>query len=261
MILKALITFTLALTGAANCSGLDDMFLLDVNSAPFSKNAFSLEPGNVCSRGYGFMLMHTNPYQNAALNWDLFAARYGFDEIGLAAYFRSYRLENLYNNSLFAFGPAFSVGRGIFARGTLSYEREEFKTVGNYSRIDLAGIISVHKGGLTGQARLEGLNLKKQYAHANTNNPRQLIDISYFVNDKLRLSAGISRDSQKRTRWCFEQELALTGNFSLQLGYINNPNTLQWGLDFSYGSFRFLLNYIATNKLNDTIILGISAVR
>jgi hypothetical protein len=221
-------------------------------------SGLSFEPSRLCRAGYGAAVMHTDPHGIDDLSWDYAAARYGRGEFGGYAAVRSYRLKNLYNDVTITAGLAARIYRGIYSSISLSSQNEEFNEAENFNRASASFRVSYDGVDFVSQAGLDEIVIKKPYDIPGDWRPEPIFRATYFVSDDIAISAGYRRDTLGRGRWRFGQEAILAGGLGIRLGYLNNPNTLEWGLDLSYKSIRFMFDYLAANKLSDTVILGIS---
>ena len=83
--------------GMAFGSGFDSSVLEHFNY-PALAGGLSFEPSRLCQAGYGALFLHAEPYQIGTLSWDFAAARFGWRGLGVYGVFRSYRLDDIYNN-------------------------------------------------------------------------------------------------------------------------------------------------------------------
>jgi hypothetical protein len=244
--------------GAASGSGFDHTVLERFDYAGLSGGEISFEPSRLCRPGFGALFLHTDPYQISSLSWDFAAARYSWRGLGFYASYRSYRLERLYNDVTASAGLAAPIYNRIYSLLLVSHRYEEYCGAGNYGRLDATLRISYNGGDFVGQAGLEEIVLKKPYEIPGGYRPEPTVRATYFASADIGLFVGFRHDTLGRGRWTFGQEVAITPGFHLRLGFTNNPNALEWGLDLSYKSLTFIFDYKAVNKLSDTVIIGLS---
>jgi hypothetical protein len=78
------------------------------------------------------------------------------------------------------------------------------------------------------------------------------------IGDGMIFSGGFRESSQSKGRWFFKQDITIIKGTDLELGYMNNPNLLQWGLDLSWKSFRLSFGYLVISRLNNTMLIGLA---
>jgi hypothetical protein len=254
----ALMTLLLAAAGSAFGSGFDQAVLERFNYPGPSIGGLSFEPSLLCQPGYGAIFLHTDPYRVEALSWDFAAARYGWRSLGFYASFRSYRLERLYNDVTIKAGVASHIYKGIYSSVSVARRREDFKGNDDFARLTCDFRVSYDGGIFIAQAGLEEMAIKDPYVAPAGGRSEPAIRATYYATEDIGLSAGYRRDQFNRGRWAFAQDVALAKGFRLRIAYTNNPGTLEWGLDLSYKTLTFLIDYMAANKLSDTVILGLS---
>jgi hypothetical protein len=253
-----LIMLIMAASKSAAGSEFDYVLLERLNYAGLSNTGLRLEPSRLCRPGSGAMVLHTNPYRLDDLYWNFAAARYGWRGLGGYVAFRSYRLGDLYNDVTITVGLAAHLYKGIYSSVSLARRREEFKGDDDFTRSACDFHISYDGGLIVAQVGLEELVTSNPYQVPGGGRSVPVLRATCFASDQIALLAGYRRDEFDRGRWHFGQDMTVTGGLQLRLAYVNNPNTLEWGLDFSYKSLRLGFGYLAANKLNDTVILGFS---
>ena len=81
---------------------------------------------------------------------------------------------------------------------------------------------------------------------------------SIDLGDGMIFSMGFKSLYTMQSRWFFKQDINIIKGADLELGYLNNPNILQWGLDLSWKSVRLSFAYQGIGKLNDSVVMGLS---
>ncbi len=244
--------------GAAAGSEFDHAILERVNFPASPGEGLSLDPSLLCRPGYGATFLHTNPYRVSGLSWDFVFAHYGRRGLGIFGAFRSYRLSDLYNDLTITAGVASHVYRGLFSSLSVSRRREDFKGDDDFARTACDFRVSYDGGVVVAQAGLEEMVIQNPYAIPAGGRSEPALRATYFATPEIALSAGFRRDQFGRDRFTFGQDVAIIRGLRLRLGYMSNPGTLDWGLDLSYKSLTFMFDYIAANRLSDSVILGLS---
>lgn len=228
---------------------------------PAADRGFSFEPASVCSSGYGAIFIHGNPYQNAALSWDFASARYGFGRLGILASYRIYALDDLYGDATYSLGVASKMVNKTYLHISGRYSRESFEGVGNFSGVDCEIRASYHRDNFIGLVGFDGLNLNKPYENAALDQANPSATLIYSHPGSYVLAAGFKRSGAAWNRWYFDHRIQLAPSLDMRLGYITNPNVVEWGLDLTHKSFRLIFTYLGVSRLNDTILFGISVGR
>jgi hypothetical protein len=252
-ILIALILFPIQL---AISSGLDEMILWRYESPIIPKGQLSFAPNQICSKGPGILLLHSNPYSLSSLNWDYATVKYGWGYWGIIGGLKSYALSDLYNDYKASLGMAYEPIEVLAVSASCDYGKLKFGSDTNFSRFDLNLGLSYLRKNLAGVIAVNRINLKKPYNYSEKAEPMVMGSID--LGEGMIFSSGFRSQSSGEDRWFFTQNINIIKDIDLQLGYMNNPNILQWGLDLSWRSFRLGVGYMAISKLNDTLIMGIS---
>ncbi len=124
--------------------------------------------------------------------------------------------------------------------------------------MELTLILKYHfkKNNLAGAMSLNRINLEKPYDYSRQIEPAVMGAVD--LGDGMIFSAGFRESEGKQGRWFFKQDIAIVKGADLELGYMNNPNILRWGLDLSWKSLRLSFSYLAISRLNDTMVIGLS---
>jgi hypothetical protein len=220
-------------------------------------SGYSVSPDNVCQTNYNAIFLHSNPYQLRDLNWDYISAKAGYGKWGLSAAIRSYRLTDLYNDMMVSIAGALRLTQQFyFALGT-SFGREKFGNTTEYDRADmnlhavyLIKPIAIHGG-------LDRVCLKKPYQFYNKS-ARPFVVCNLTTSECSVFSAGYKQIEPERGRWLLSQDLSVSSNLSLSIAYLTYPDLLQCGLDLRWKKITFSAIYQGIDKLDDTIIWGLS---
>jgi hypothetical protein len=239
-------------------SGFDRVILERLYHPTLNGKGFSFEPSRLCRPGYNAIFLHTNPYRIGALSWDFAAGRIGWRGLGFYASFRSYRLDDLYNDMTITVGAAAQIYRGAYISVSAARQREDFEGNDDFGGLTSDVRVSYDRGAVVVQAGLERMIIKNPYDISRGERSEPVFRASYFASEDISLTAAYRRDQFGRGRWAFGQAAAVTRGIWLRIGYMSNPSTLEWGLDLSYKTFTFIFDYRAANKLSDTVILGLS---
>jgi len=223
-----------------------------------SEHGICLEASRLCRQGYTMAFLHTNPYRVNSLSWDFAVARYGWRGLGIYSTFRSYRLDDLYDDMTISAGMAAHIYKGAYALFSAERQREHFEGVDDFTRISCDFRVSYDAVKMVVEAGLEDMIAKLPYNVSPGERAEPVMRATYFASEAIGLSAGFRRDFAGRDRWTFGQSVLIADPIELHLGYMSNPNALQWGLDLSYERITFIFDYTSANKLDDTIIFGLS---
>ncbi|OGC93470.1 MAG: hypothetical protein A2W25_05645 [candidate division Zixibacteria bacterium RBG_16_53_22] len=253
-----IISILIAACDMAFASGFDDAVMERFNYPSLATNGLSFEPSRLCRPGFGAGFLHTNPYRIGSLSWDFAAARYGRRGLGLYGSFRSYRLDDIYNDVTIEAGVASHIYKGIYSSVSVARQREDFRGNDDFVRLTCDFRVSYDGGDFIAQAGLEGVVIRNPYDISGGERSAPTFRAGYFATEDIMLSTGYRRDQFGRGRWTFGQETAIIPGVRLRLGFMNNPNTLEWGLDLSCKSLTLMFDYKAVNKLSDTVMLGLA---
>lgn len=234
------------------------MILWNYSFPSVSEMNYSVESFAVCSRGLKADFLHADPYRLGSLSWNFIGLAYGREKWGAFAQARLYGLDGLYDNTEFATGAALKLSPHMAGSIFTKFAFESFEGFGEYRSLDLGVQATFKKGNLGATTALNGIKLLRPYADKQARLEPMFIG-SYSTAGHMVLSAGFRKSSQQRNRFMANHDIRLTPAIGLNLGYMNNPNVLRWGLDFSWKKVRLMVTYIGMDKLNDTIVLGVSA--
>jgi hypothetical protein len=237
-------------------SGLDEMILWRCQSPIIPEGRYSLSTNQIFKPGLKAVFLYSNPYRINSLGWNYAGLKYGSGRWGFIGSFRSYSYSDLYNDyrtSLkLAANPYEECGFSI----ALDYEDERFGPDDRYSGLGLDLGFSYSWDKMSGELALKKINIKKPYNYPQRIEPQVIGAIE--LGDGMIFSAGYKELYNKEARWFFRQDIGITAGANLDLGYMNNPNILQWGLDLSWKSLNFSFVYLVVGRLNDTITMGLS---
>jgi hypothetical protein len=236
--------------------GFDDMIQWRYEAPIMPKGQFSLAPNQVYRKSSEILLLHSNPYALSSLNWDYAALKYGAGRWGVFGKFRSYTLSNLYADYATSLGTAYEFSENLAISASGEYGNMKFGDAVSYSSINLNLGLSYSRRNMAGVIAVNRINLKKPYEHYGNAEPMVIGSID--LGEGMIFSTGFRKQANGEGRWYIKQDIGIIDNIDLQLGYLNNPNILQWGLDLSWRSFRLGVGYMAISRLNDTLIMGLS---
>ncbi|HBC47756.1 MAG TPA: hypothetical protein DEO84_09015, partial [candidate division Zixibacteria bacterium] len=123
-------------------------------------------------------------------------------------------------------------------------------------RVDFNLGLSYSGKKLAGMLALDRINLKKPYGETEKAEP--MILGSYNPANGMIFTTGYKESFTGEGRWLFKQDISIINGLGLELGYMNNPGILQWGLDLSWKSLKLSFGYNAVSRLNDTMVMGLS---
>lgn len=221
------------------------------------KKEYSHEPLSVCQKGITAEFLHANPYEIPGMGWNFAGISVGHDAWAAYGEVKLYNLEELYSLTTLTGGVAMRLPRTIAGALSVEYARESFGRYGDYDGLALNSQVSFQQGNFGASAALSKLRLSKRYETEN-DHPEPMLFLSYR-GDGVLVAVGFMKSNQQGNRFFAGQEIRITKSIGLRLGYMNNPNVLRWGLDFSLKMVRLTLTYIGVDRLNDTIVPGISA--
>jgi hypothetical protein len=237
-------------------SGPDEMILWRYQAPIVPKGHYTLSTGQIFRPGAKAVFLYSNPYRVNSLGWNYGGFKYGFGRWGIVGSFRSYILSDLYGDYRATLGLAANPYREWGLSLNCEYGDEEFGQSDRYSRLDLDLGLSCSRKNLSGELALKRINIKRPYDYPQRVEPQVLGAID--LGDGMIFTAGFKELYTKEGRWFFRQDINIIGGANLDLGYINNPNILQWGLDLSWKSLNFSFVYLVVGRLNDTMIMGLS---
>jgi hypothetical protein len=241
---------------ALRASGPDEMILWRYQAPIVSEEHFSLSTGQIYRQGMKGIFLYSNPYRINSLGWNYAGLKYGSGHWGIIGSFRSYSLSDLYSDYRASLGLAVNpLGEWGLSAGC-NYGREEFGRGNKYAGFNLDLGLSYTKDNLSGELAMKRINVKMPYDFPRRAEPQVTGAIN--LGDGMIFTAGYKRLYTKEGRWFFRQDIDIIEGASLDLGYINNPNILHWGLDLSWKSLNFNFVYLVVGRLNDTMAMGLS---
>jgi hypothetical protein len=218
---------------------------------------FSKSPDAICRDGYQAIFLHTNPYKINSLNWNYAAGSKGAGRWGVSGSFRSYNLEDLYSDIKISIGGAFQANSHLYLSLETELEREEFKSIYNYNHVKLIPQAQIKSKSGSLSAGFNRICLNNPYSQASRYS-MPFLTFSTHISNYSRFSIGYMQMESTRGRWQIYHDLTIPEFFSLGLGYLSFPELLQCGLDFGWKKIKFSIIYQGIDKLDDTIIWGIS---
>jgi hypothetical protein len=218
---------------------------------------YSNAPDNTCSKKYQFLFLHTHPYSLGSLNWNYAAATIGKGRWGAVGTIRSYNLDDIYSNMRLSIGGAAEAINQLFISLETILEHEQFDNYSRYNRFSLLAEAQYLVKRASLSAGLERIPLSSQYRNSRKD-PRPFFNLSAAFNLRNRFSVGIRQTDNRRGCWHICHEIDVTDYFSFHGAYLSYPNSAQCGLDFGWKKVKFSIIYQGIDKLDDTIIWGIS---
>jgi|WetSurMetagenome_2_1015567.scaffolds.fasta_scaffold32361_4 hypothetical protein len=251
---KVLLLFIL-LTSIADADYGDN--LLWRYSFGISDLQFSNSPDAICRDGYQAIFLHTNPYKIGPLNWNYAAGSKGAGRWGVSGSFRSYNLVDLYNDIKISIGGAFQADGHLYLSLETEIEREEFKSIYSYNHVKLIPQAQIKSKSESLSAGFSRICINKSYS-SSSRYSMPFLTFSTYISSYSRFSFGYMQLEKTRGRWQICHDLTISEFLSLDLGYLSYPELLQCGLDFGWKKVKFSIIYQGIDKLDDTIIWGIS---
>jgi hypothetical protein len=239
-------------------AGIDESILWRYELSSGPADQFGFNPSFICGKGMGLMVLHSNPYQLNHLNWDFGSIKYGLGRIGFIGCFRSFRLSELYDNNTVSSGGAVMLNNHFGTSLMVNISTTKFGNFGNYSGSSLNVNLMYSVRDIMAIAGLKNITLKKPYSFPDIEKPEPYIIAKMSFGNGVQLLGGFRHLRTDINKWYFRQDIALSKGVGLSLGYMNNPNLLEWGLDLYWKNATLLFTYQAISKLNDTMILGLS---
>ena len=237
-------------------TGPDEMILWRYSSPIILQGRYGSTPEQICRRGPSVLLLYSNPYNIKSLNWNDASLTYGFGRWGVSGAFRSYSLDGLYGDYKTSLGLACMPVENLGISTSIDYGKLTFGEDAKYNRVDLNLGFSYSRKKLAGMLALSRINLKKPYDSSENIEPMVLG--AYNPSERMIFTTGYKESSTGEGRWLFKQDIGIISGIDLELGYMNNPSILQWGLDLSWKSLNLSLGYHAISRLNDTVVMGLS---
>jgi hypothetical protein len=253
---KLIFAFLLLPIQIALAVGPDEMLLWRYQSPIAASGQFGLSPSQICRKGPSALFLYSEPYNIKSLSWNYAAANVGFGRWGLTGSFRGYSLDGLYDDYKSSLGLAVMPIDNLGVSASVDYSALKFGNVSNYDKFDLNLGLSYSMKNIAGALALDRINLKTPYDYPEKAEPMLLGAVDF--GEGMIFSAGYKRVYTGQGRWLFMQNIDLLRGIGMELGYMNNPGLLQWGLDLSWKSLNLSVGYHAISRLNDTIIMGLS---
>lgn len=247
----------LLISFSSSCvAGFDDSFIWHYSINRPTADSDSFKGFN---NGFKFVYLHSNIYRVEALNWNFASFEYekgawgaGFDfsSVGYKRYYRRNR-HNIY--------AKFNPGRNIRLISSLEICTENFQNTGYYTEFT-GGVRTGYTAKKyyleTGFAEIE---LKRPYWDKTGQEKfKPFVFGSWIFNDGLTLTIGIRRFENWRTRWVFDQYIAVTEKLGLNFGYKNRPSNIYGGIDLTIKKISVIISYCSVGGLSDSIIWGVS---
>jgi len=222
---------------------------------PGSGNSFSLAPNQLAGDGYDFVVNHAKPYGIGDLNWNSVSASAGKKRWGIYGRFTSFEIKDLYSRRLMDFGLSVKIRNYAYLFTDFRINNEDFVEHDKYTSIYARVKTAIVFGQFSGILECGSIPLKESYENQNVLNPGAAI--SYYSDDNMILSIAVKKFKNRAVRWYFLQDGMISSMAGYTIGYMNNPGTLNIGLNLSVHQLRFMLNYYGVNRLNDSIVFGI----
>lgn len=243
----------------AGASGFDDSIIW-LREMGIPSVGVSAEPRSVCSRDFEVGTLYTNPYQIGRLRWNDFYVGKGFASWGIFGRFNSYLLDNLYYRSLFEFGSAVRAIDSLAILASLKQEYENFVGFGVYHRRALDARAALRRNRFTVLAALSDFVLSEDY-DPDQNGLKAWGALSYSFSNGNTFAVGVRRFSNSVSRWLFSQDLALSKEVNLTIGYVSRPDLIFGKIILRHGSFLIDFSYHSLSGLSDTVVAGVGYQR
>jgi hypothetical protein len=209
--------------------------------------------------GFKIVYLHSNIYRVEALNWNfasidydkaIWGAGFDFSSTGYKQYYRRNR-HRVYGK----FNPA----ENIRLVSSLEVCTEKFLNSGYYTELTGGVYMAYMAKKFYLETGFAEIDLKKPYHDkARGEKLKPFVSGSWIFNDGLTLTIGIRRFENRRTRWVFDQYIAVNKNLALNFGYKNNPSDIYGGIDLTIKKISIIIGYCSIGGLSDSIIWGIS---
>lgn len=222
-----------------------------------SNIGYSKTPDRICQKSCGALFLHTNPYRLKDLNWDYTSANLGFGKWGVSGSFRSYRLAELYNDIQITVGGAYRFHRNLYLFLETGFGHEKFGESIGYDRNHINFQIQYSIRTVSIQVGLDQISVKKPY-RIYDKIAQPFVICNLLIRENSRLLVGYEQAEKMHGKWLLSQALSISDNLSLDLGYLTYPAVLQCGLDLRWKNITFSIIYQGMDKLDDTIIWGLS---
>jgi len=249
----------LTITDAA-ASSFDDPVLW-LRELGISQAGIGADPGSICLADFEIYAAYTNPYQIGRLRWNDLFLKKGFESWGIHGRFNSYRLEEYYNRYGYELGSAFRAIDSLVLLAALRHEEENYAGFGSFEKREMDARFAYRRFGLSIGAGLSGIVLSEDHDTGNSGRVRAWGSCSYEFSRAISLTASVRRFSNGTTRWLFGQDLRVSEELNLTIGYMNRPDLIFGKLIVSHGSYLFEFTYYSVSSLNDTVIVGIGYKR
>jgi len=202
--------------------------------------------------------LHSNIYGLNALSWNYCSFAFDRARGGAGFDFSSIGYSRHYRRNRYAAYVKYNPGKNITIAPALEIRAERFGNIGRYTvangEIFLGYMTKKYNFG----SGVAGIDLKKAYDERPEEKIEPYIFGSRVFGDGLTFTIGIRRFKNGRTRWLFDQYIAVNENLALDFGYKNRPSNIYGGIELTINEISVIINYSSVGELSDTIVWGIS---
>jgi len=254
MKIKNLLLF-LFIIKAASATGFDDSFIWNrFISHPESGSEGFLYGNNELKSVY----LHSSIYGLDALSWNYFSLTFDKRRGGVGVDFSSIGYGRYYRRNRYTAYVQYNPGKNIKIAPLVKIRAERFGDIGRYTNVSgeiFAGYTAKKYNIGSG---IGGIELNQAYDRGPDGKLEPFIFGSRVFGDGLTLTVGIKRFKNNRTRWLFDQYIAVNESLALNFGYKNKPSNIYGGIELTINKISVIIDYSSVGELSDTIIWGIS---
>jgi len=202
--------------------------------------------------------LHSNIYGLNALNWNYFSIAFDRAQGGAGFDFSSIGYSRYYRRNRYTVYVRYNPGKHIKIAPALEISTERFGNIGRYTVAKGEIFIGYMTKKYNFGSGIAGIELKKAYEVRPEEKIEPYIFGSRVFGDGLTFTIGIRRFKNGRTRWLFDQYIAVNENLALNFRYKNKPSNIYGGIELTIDKFSVIINYSSVGELSDTIVWGIS---
>lgn len=202
--------------------------------------------------------LYSNIYGLDALSWNYLSLAFDKKRGGAGLEFSSIGYSRYYRRNRYTAYVKYNPGKNIRVAPALEIITERFGDIGSYAAVNG----EIFMGYMTRKyyfgSGISGIELNKAYDGGSDDRIEPYIFGSRVFGDGLTFTIGIRRFRNDRTRWLFDQYIAVNKNLALNFGYKNKPSNIYGGIELTINRISVIINYSSVGELSDTIIWGIS---
>ena len=249
-IIMILVTFT-----SVSYGGFDDSFIWKnyLSRPENNSRSFLSSDGEI-----KLMFLHSNIYGIESLNWNFVSMSYDKGILGFGMDVSAVGYKEYYQRNKYRWRIKYRPHNNIRIAPAIEILTEEFHNFGRHTGLSGEFYINYIQDKFNVGLGFTELQLIKPYDKSFNEALKPFVFGSWVFDEGLTLSIGIRRFENKRTRWIFDQFVAVNDKLGLNFGYKNNPSDIYGGVDLTINRFTFIITFSSVDGLRDSIVWGIS---